>query len=101
MTITWTLVTSGKDSTFSLPSVSTPKIAKPAVAISTSARRWTAKSIRRSSMGGDRDQTLNATSRRSKLGSDHDFLRDSEAEVQDGILAAWAPSSPLWRAGRP
>src|SRR6266540_2523868 len=54
MTMTWTLVTSGNASTFSLPSVSTPNTAKPNVSASVTPRRWTAKSMRRLSIGGGR-----------------------------------------------
>src|SRR5882672_2788701 len=50
MTMTWTLVTSGKASIFSRPKVKTPKTTNPAVATSVKIRRWTAISMSRSSM---------------------------------------------------
>ena len=48
--MTWTLVTSGKASIFSLPKVKMPKTTKPAVATRVRTRRWTAISMSRSSM---------------------------------------------------
>ena len=50
--MTWTLVTSGNASIFSLVNVTTPNTASTSVAASVIARRWTAKSMSLSSTGG-------------------------------------------------